>query len=388
MRYANDELVPVWPEQKTQSILTAFYTEAEKPYVEVALNGVEGFRFLVDTGASMSYVIDTDKARALNLSKGYFLSMGGWGDEEDTTLCQTKVDSLSLAGVRFKDVNLAYLQASKTRYFARPDQAIFDGVLGHDILRHFSWTFDSAANQITISSQPYQFRGDENSIPFEVFFSKISIPVNADFGDEQTVQQDFLIDTGSRHYAKVSAAYVKNNLKLTRPTVQAADFGLSGKTEHQRTTISGLKFGQHLYPNVKVNLIGPDDDEDENWIIGSALLNHQTYIIDYHSNMLYLLPSDRQGVQSKYNLLGLELRKLLDGRFVVRYVMPHMATAEMDFAVDDVIYQINDQPASDYTLVDWLALSAKPGEYKICRERTTKACFTVHSSHITGYSTL
>ena len=388
MRYANDDLTPVWPNQTNETVMPAFYNEADKPYIEVSINGIPGFRFMIDTGASMSYLIDTEKAKALNLKKGYSLSMGGWGDQEDSTLYQTRVDSLTIANVAFTDVNMAFLQASNTHYFARPDEATFDGILGHDILRHFRWTFDKETNKISISSEAYKANGDEVAIPFEVTLSKLAIPVEVDFGNGQTVSQDFLIDTGSRHYAKVSAAYVNNNVKLIGPAVTGADFGLSGKTEHFRTTIPGLKVSGQSFSNVKVNMIGPDDDEEDNWILGSALLNQQVTVIDYHTNTMYLLAKQDGQFHSKYNLAGLELRKLQDGRFVIRYVMPDMTTANADFAEGDVIYKINGRAASEISLVEWLDMSAKPGNFEICRTRKSDKCISVNAKHVKGYSAL
>lgn len=393
MRYANDDLEPVWTGQNTSTSLTAFYHEEDKPFVEVTLNGIEGFKFMVDTGASMSYVIDTEKVKALGLIQGYSLSVSGWGDEESSTLFQTQVDSLALSDVSFAKVNLAFLHASKTNYFLRQEEATFDGVLGHDILHHFSWRFDKENNQIAISSKPFVPHGAENAIPFEVFFSKISVPTEVNFGPDakgnaQVFSQDVLVDTGSRHYAKMSAAYVNNHIEHDLRSITAADFGLSGKTEHQRISLPELTLGSQSFTQVKTNLIGPDDDEDDNWVIGSGLLNQFTTVIDYHSGVMYLYQQTPKAYQSDYNLLGLELRKLTSGEFVVRYVLPDMAAAQADFQEGDLIESVNGVPAHNIQLVDWLAMSAQPGEYQICRKRQATRCLTLESEHIKDYSVL
>lgn len=385
MRYANDDLQANWPKEQQQILLTPLF-EGNKSFIYATVNGVENFRFMLDTGASMTYLFDTPKARKLNLTKGYTIKMGGWGEENDSEVYQTKLQSLHLEGVKFNDVNIAYLPTSKTRYFARPDQATFDGVIGHDIMRHFSWIFDKQTNQISISRVPYQTNGLENSVPFETFFKKISIEADIDFGNGQRAKQELLIDTGSRHYMKMSASYVANNVELSGKTITSADFGLSGKVIHQRTTIPSMTIGNQQFNKVRANLIGIDDDEDENWIVGNALLNQFVTIIDYHTSTLHILPNEQRPFKSRYNLLGLELRKLTTGEFIVRYVSPNMASASKDIQEGDLIMSINDKDSPDLSLDDWLTISNIIGTHTLCRMRNTLRCFDVESKHIKGYS--
>ena len=262
MRNANDDVVPRWPEKVVDIDLPTKYI-GNKPFIYASVNGEEDFLFMIDTGASMSYVFDTSKVVALNLKKDYSIEMGGWGDEENSKLFKTEISSLSLGGVEFGSLSMAFLPASKTKYFMLPEEMTYDGVIGHDILRHFSWTFDRPKNQVTISKQVYVAKNNEKPIAFETSFSKILVDGEIDFGLGQISEQEFIIDTGSRHYLKVSASYVDNNIKLQNSPITAADFGLSGKTVHQRTSIPSLKIGSREFKWVKTNLIGPDDDEDE-----------------------------------------------------------------------------------------------------------------------------
>jgi len=387
MRYANDHLIAEWPTNQTQVKLRSTYV-GEKPYVYASINGIDGFKFMIDTGASMTYLLDTTKVKALNLSQGYTLSIGGWGDEEDTPIFQTEVDKLTLSGVNFTGVNLAYIPVSKSKYFLRPDEATFDGVLGHDILHHFSWSFDKRANRINISSQAYQANGSEISIEFDTFLSKISIEGRMNFGDSQIVPQELIIDTGSRHYLKVNAAFVINNeINLPGRSITAVDFGLSGRTIHQRVTIPELKLGTLKIANIKANLIGnKDDDEDENWVIGSALINQFISIIDYHSGNLHLITYSDAPFRTRYNLLGLELRKIQSGDFVVRYVFPDMASAKFDIKEGDTISSINAQPSTSISQGQWLDITSTEDQHQICRKRNKEKCFTITSREIPGYS--
>jgi len=391
IRNANDDIVPVWKDNQTQTDLITHYIGV-KPYVEVSINGIDGFKFLLDTGASFSILTDSNKVKMLNLKKGYSLSMHGWGDEESTTAYQTKANKVSLNGVDFKDVTFAYIHLSGTKYFLDQEELVYDGILGHDFMRHFSWTFDKQKNKINISSAPYESpykeKAKATTISFDVFLSKLNVESEINFGQDQIIEQELIIDTGSRHYLKANAAYIYNkDIKLPSPQLTAADFGLNGRTIHPRVTLPKIRLGDLEFTNVKTNLIGSiDDDEDEWWIIGSGLLSQFKTVIDYHSSTIHIIPYEGSTYKSSYNLLGLELRKLLNGHFIVRYVFPQMASQAFDIKVGDIISEINGEPTKEISLGKWLSISDQAGSHLVCRIREQEKCFTIVSKEITGYS--
>ena len=395
IRNANDDIFPVWQSDQTKTDLVTHYIGV-KPYVEISINGIDGFKFLLDTGASFSILTDSNKVKLLNLQKGYSLPLHGWGDEGASTAYQTKVDKVSLngvdSGVEFSNVTFAYIPLSGTKYFLDQDELIYDGVLGHDFLHHFSWVFDKQQNKISISSKPYtafdKNNSDTTTLPFDIFFSKLNIESEIDFGQGQIFKRDLTIDTGSRHYLKAGVAYIHNeDIRLPSQQITAADFGMSGQTIHPRVTLPKVTLGGLEFNNVKTNLIGSkDDDEDDWWIVGSALLSQFKTVIDYHSSKLHIIPYENSTYKSTYNLLGLELRKLLNGNFIVRYVFPQMPSYSFDIKQGDIISSIDGQPANNISLGQWLSISDQAGSYLICRIREQEKCFTIVSKEIEGYS--
>jgi hypothetical protein len=399
IRNANDHIVPLWQDNQTQADLITHYIGV-KPYVEVSINGIDGFKFLIDTGATFSILGDSDKVKMLNLEKGYSLPIHGWGDEKPSMAYQTKVTQVSLNGVDFNDVTFANIPLAGTKYLLDSEELIYDGVLGHDILHHFSWTFDKQQNKISISSAPYQASykiADKNTdkktgkaiiLPFDTFLSKLKIDSEIDFGQDQVVQQELTIDTGSRHYLKLDAAYVHNeSIKLPSPQITAADFGLSGQTIHQRVTVPKVRLSDLTLTHVKTNLIGElDGDGDEFWIVGSALLSQFKTVIDYHSSKLHIIPYPGATYKSSYNLLGLELRSLRNGHFIVRYVFPQMPSQAFDIKKGDIISKIDGQSTKEISLAKWLSISDHPASHLICRIRQQEKCFTIVSKEIPGYS--
>jgi hypothetical protein len=261
-------------------------------------------------------------------------------------------------------------------------EAIYDGVLGHDVLHHFSWTFDKASKQVSISSLPFAGNEKAYSFEFDTFLSKISVAGELNFGDEQVFVQDFIVDTGSRHSLKVATAFIENNdIVLSGTSITAADFGLSGRTVHQRVTLPELRLGELSVAGIKTNLVG-GDFEDDYAVLGSAFLNKYISIVDYHSSRLHLIPYSNSSFITDYNLLGLELRKIRSQEFVVRYVFPQMISANFDFQEGDIIVSINGVQARDISQGQWLKLSATVGQYEICRMRKIIKCIKVTSKNI------
>lgn len=383
MMRANNDIEPIWGEGKPDQHLDAIYI-GEKPYIRVTANNHKELLFLIDTGASFTALFDTEKGRELATEKGFELQIAGWGDEEPTYAYQSSLKSLHIGDIGFKDVKVAYIPLSTTPYYMRPDEAIFDGVLGHDLLRHFSWTFDKANNRISVSATPFQATALDTALPFEVSLSKLSIRANLFFNDTFETQRDILIDTGSRHYMKLSSAYPQgNNIALPTVQIDAADFGLSGMTKHKRVTLPKLTLGNLSLHNVKTNLI-PSDDEDDWWVIGSALMNQFVTVVDYHSNTFVIRPYDGVPFHSRYNLSGLDLRKLQNGNLLVKYVFPDLPGELAGLKKGDVVTSINQNSAAFLSEEDWISLNANPSKLTICTENMQ--CVNIQTKHIAKYS--
>ena len=382
MSQINSDATPVMTSEGRIKLKSVF--KEEKPYIYANVDGEE-LLFLLDTGASYFVLQDTPKVRKLKLSRGFDLSMGGWGEQERSKAFQTDIKRISLGGVHFDNMKAAYLPISKTHYYLREDEATKDGIIGHDIMKHFTWEFDAANNEIYISQAKYQPESNAQRLELSEFFNKISVKGDLAVTESHIADGEFIIDTGSRHYVKISSTYAeRHDVEITSTHVRAADFGLSGKVEHDRVTLPSLSFGDITLNKVKVNLI-PGDDDDDMWIIGNALMNQFKTVIDYKDEAFYLVP--KQPFVTDYNLLGLELRKIRSGEFVVRFIFPSLPGSELDIEVGDIVTSIDNMPASSISLSRYNDISSTLGQHKICIERQNK-CFNVLAEHIDGYSNL
>lgn len=385
MKNANNDIEPVLSTKDAggfEQSVEAFYI-GEKPYIKVRANGKEELLFLIDTGASFTMLFDTEKVANLELERGYALEIRGWGEQENSPAFQTQLKSIAIGDASFKEVNVAYIPLTTTQYYLTPDEAIFDGVLGHDLLRHFNWKFDKQQGLISLSNNAFSVKADDVTLPIEVFFSKLIVPVEIHI-DGRDFKQEVTIDTGSRSYFKFNTAYVKNhNIQLPKPAIQASDFGLSGETKHTRITLPSLSLGNLKLENVKSNIINADD-EDDYWVIGSALMNQFITIIDYQNNMMTIRPYEESSFNSRYNLAGLDLRKLKDGHLIVRQVFPELVADQQGFKMGSVVTSINSVDTREISEHDWLDMVSTPNTFEFCFKELP--CSRITTQHIKGYS--
>lgn len=380
MMQINSDVEPQWTAQQRIRLKSVF--EGEKPYIYAKVDGEE-LLFLLDTGARFLILMDTPKVNRLGLARGFDLALYGWGEEQGSQAFQADIGQISLGGVHFKDMKAAVIPVSKSRYYLREDEAIYDGVIGHDMMKHFTWEFDAANNAIYLSRSGYQPERNAQRLEMETFFSKISVKGELAFNATHSVDGEFVIDTGSRHYVKLSSAYTDgNDVDIASARVRAADFGLSGKVEHDRVVLPSLALGDIEMNNVKANLI-PSDDEDDWWILGNALLNQFKTVIDYPNDALYLVP--QQPFVTDFNLFGLELRKIRSGDFVVRYVFPDLPASRLDVQVGDLVTHLDGRPAQEISLSEYNDIASQVGVHHICVERQ-QLCFRFTTGHIPGYS--
>ncbi len=381
MRMANNGVEPVWPEGAVNVQLPTAYV-SDKPYVRAMVNGQHEMLFLVDTGASITLLNDSEKVRSLKLEKGFDLPLSGWGEGKDSSGFQTELNSLSIGGIEFKNFKVAYLPVSQTDYYLSEDEIVYDGVIGHDVLRHFVWTFNRNTQTTTVANRPYQPSASEQKIEMDVFFAKPYIPVNVEFKPGHLVEHEVIIDTGSRHYFKLSSAYLEDNNIEPEITVEAADFGLSGAALHQRFTANHISLGNNQFNKVKVNVIKSDDDDDW-WVIGNALLSKQVFTLDYIEEAMYIEGRKETAVASRFNKLGLELRKTKVGDFIVRFIFPNLSAEKSGLKVGDRIVEIDGLEASELSEEQWLDITDTNGAHRICTEAR---CWNLEAKGVEGYS--
>jgi hypothetical protein len=380
---ANNGIEPIWEKNQTTARPEADYVYA-KPYIYASIDGVEKVKLLIDTGSSISMLFDTPKVKQLKLKEGYELIVGGFGGHEHTPAFQTQINTLVIDSLAYKDANFGYIPISETRFFIRPDQAGFDGVIGNDILKGLVWHFNRNANRVTVHKTiPEAISSMKPEwVPFDTFFGKISFPAKITFSDH-VLERDIILDTGSRYHMSINDAYFGDDKVFPSPAIQSAGYSLSGMATHFKANTPLVEVGNIKFANVVTNII--QEDEDDFWTLGSSLLSQYEIVIDYPNMRLGFIQREGHSFTSQYNLLGLELRKLQNGNFVVVYSSPDLPAKELNFKIGTEINKINGIKAEFYTVDKWLDLASREGLFEFCVHES-EVCKEVSATPIVGFS--
>ncbi|MEP0357421.1 retropepsin-like aspartic protease [Paraglaciecola sp.] len=381
----NNDLQTIWNEDDTQANPKADFVYA-KPYIYGSIDGVNELKFLIDTGSSISMLFDTQKVKRINLKPGYELIVGGYGGHEYSAAYQTEVNKLSIDSLSFKSVDFGYIPVSETGFFIRPDQVGFDGVIGNDILRDLVWHIDRDSNKVTVHKTLPASLLKKSIVwtPFDTFFGKISFKAKITFEDH-ILERDIILDTGSRYHMSINDAYFHDNDEkaFPSPSVQSAGYSLSGLATHHKANTPSVEVESLKFMNVVTNII--QEDEDDFWTLGSALLSQYEIIVDYPNMQLGFIAREGQSFKSQYNLVGLELRKLQNGNFIVGYSSPDLPSSSLGFEVGSEINLINGVNAQDISVDQWLELASKEGVFQFCLVNTD-TCPEVEVFSIEGFS--
>ncbi len=110
--------------------------------VPVTVNGVEGLRFLLDTGASHSCVSPQLVDRLGLVSRGNATALGAGGT---MSLSIVRIATLELAGIVVKRLTVAVVNVDHVVKLTRH----IDGVVGNDFLKRFVVTLDYKQSKVS-----------------------------------------------------------------------------------------------------------------------------------------------------------------------------------------------------------------------------------------------
>ena len=346
-------------------------------FVEATINGERGFRFLLDTGASIPCLMTTDKVQALNLEKGYEVEIGGNGNEENSPAFTTEIGRVDIGPVSYEDMTFCVIPLETTGYYLIKDEAIFDGVIGTKLFDNYAIQVDAENNDVTIFKGDYRRHENDVVVSMEKSWGKYTIEAGVSLSQNETKPVEMIVDSGSRNYIKLNKELM-DELTANTPLITAADFGLSGRNIHQRAKINGIQIGDLRAKNIRANFIHDDDDDDITYIVGNGLLNQFIVTYDMPKEKLYLRKTAKSEQPSKFNLVGIQLRKTRSGMFIVRNVIPELPASRFDFQEGDLISSVDGIPSSSLTLADWISRSAENRNINICRLRNTQtSCYDI-----------
>jgi len=215
------------------SITIGYRTNANNIIVEATINGQGPFKFVLDTGASVT-VISPETVSKLNLEMGRDQTPIVGVSGKVMYAGQVTLDSIAISSARVKDLSAV------VRGIGILNQNGVVGLLGQDYLNHFSTHLDPANNTLTLSPHGSGGSGSKSAAEINADFESLGDP----FRDLGNVVSEFegmtlrYLDSNSTQARQRNLKKVKNlslelseirsRIKRARDTVDNAKHNLNG----------------------------------------------------------------------------------------------------------------------------------------------------------------
>lgn len=307
--------------------------------IEGTVGGAGPYRFLIDTGSSITLVSDHIAETlpgfriAGSLASVQVVSAAGGS----TLLGSTNLPSLELGGSRFTNLRAAIYDFTD---FSNHLGFTVDGILGLPIFRDVLLTLDYPRNRVVISPRFPARAVPGIAIPYALENGTRPI-INAALGDTSF---NALIDSGS-------------DLPFTlNPTGLNPEFKAGPRTGPVVSTLSGNEPGQigrlaDILTLGTCEIIEPRVMlTDQLSTIGAEILRHFTLTIDQHRGLVILAPASESAVQlPAQRSTGLSFARL-PAEWRVLQVLDDAPPATHQIEPDDAIVGINGEPVTRWNL--------------------------------------
>ena len=346
--------------------------------VQARVNNSQPLWFALDSGASFPFVINSSRARALQLKlQDHFTLRGGAGAgtlEAD----MTKGILVNISGMDFRDETAAVFDLSSVESIAGRR---LDGLIGRELLTRFVVEIDYTSNKINLyDPEKYTYSGAGEIISLGMKGDYLFVAGKIDMPDRPAVEGRFLVDTGGGFVTLVLNAPFARSRNLPAPTrpmvLDRSLLGLGGDIRLLVTRATCVALGKLLIrePIVYVSQDsgGALASSEFDGLIGGELLRKFNLIFDYPRGRLILEPNANYAARVEYDMSGIRLRtEGSDFRtFRVYQILENSPAARAGLREGDVITAIDAAPAKKFSLDQIYQMFKQEGrEYELSLRR-------------------
>lgn len=350
-----------------------FALENDFIVIPVLLNDQVPLRFIIDTGAENTVLLDKAVTDLLDVSyRRKFKVRGADVDTELTAYLATGVN-MQLAD-RLLARNRSVLVLEENYFnFERITGTLIHGILGGDFLMRFVVEFDFR-RQLMILHDPSKFKVRNSYVEASSTFIRNRAYLNTSVGvlREITSERKLLIDTGAGLSLLMHTYPDTTSIDLplqTIPTFIAT--GLGGTMEGSVGRSRVVKLGNKRLSNVityfqEVDTTGLSFLNEREGILGNRILKRFTLVIDYVRHRVFLRPEGKRWKDKfTYDRSGISLLAGGDDlrKYSVSSVVPDSPADRAGIRVRDRIRAVNGINTNLLTLEGIIRkLEGKPGK--------------------------
>jgi predicted aspartyl protease len=279
-------------------------------FLPVRINGAEPRSFMLDTGASTSFLSE-GSADSLGLTPKHEHEKNIGTGEASTRLGFAKGVALSLPGVDLPAQTVAVVPFNELEFAIGHS---IDGLLGADLFKRYVVTIDYAARTISLDGpKNFSYHGKGDMIPFRLsgnrpFFKAAVTPLGM-----PQIETEFVIDTGHSGTLTFHTPFVEKHhlLAAKEKPVLRITRGISGESRSWRGRISRLQLGRSAIDLPVATFSeaakGSEADRSYDGALGGEILRRFTVTLDYSRRQMILEPNAAFADPYEEDMSGIQL---------------------------------------------------------------------------------
>lgn len=262
--------------------------------VEAEINGVDGFRILVDTGAQTFILFDNDRVRALGLAVTGTFPVTGTGDGEPVVARVARGASLRLGALTLAELWPLILPGAELAIFADRNDTYIDGAIGFDLLARLALTTEARDGEILLVPHgAIEPTGGDTVLTLTHLGRDPYVDVGLTIEPEaEPISVSLHLDTGAALVAELRTD--AHPLIASIPTGLGASLaGIQGQARAHHGRVSGLSLGPWTFGPAPVTVSATAGDGPGglgHGVLGNQLLNRFDTLIDYGAARVILRP--------------------------------------------------------------------------------------------------
>lgn len=347
-------------------------------FLRARVNSSQPLWFVLDSGASFPFVIDSRRARALGLKLHGHLTLDGGAGSGAYEAARTRGVSINLGGLKFADQTaIVHALDSFEALAGRP----LDGLVGSELFTRYVVEIDYVGNKVSLyDPRTYTYSGAGEGVPLTLRDGHFFVPAKIEMPGRPRLDGQFLVDTGGGLVTAVLTTPFAQSNNFPAPTQKTIlDRSLSGLGGETRLLVSRATSFTLGNLSVREPVIYVSQDKggamassDFDGLIGSEILRKFRVIFDYRRGRLILEPNAHYTEPLEYDMSGIRLRASGDDfrTFKVYQVLEDSPAAEAGLSVGDILAAIDGVVASRFTLDEIYQMLKQQGrEYELSFKR-------------------
>jgi len=283
----------------------------DKIMVPVSVNGSEPMSFILDTGAPIAVLKDSELVSALDLNIVGHAQVGGAGEGATSSVPLAGDVTFQVGSIEITGGTMAIGVGEQLPDFG------WDGVIGRPLFKNLVVDLDFANKVLRLyPPEKFAYSGNGSELPLTIehgSFPYVDTEVSIDGGD--AVPATIVIDTGAGHALSLSVGN-HNGLDLPKKTVSSIlGWGANGVIRGRTGRVTSLKLGDYVLHDVVAGF--PDangmhalaanglNDRERHGILGAKVLKRFRVIFDYTNERMILEPNARLESPFAFNSTGL-----------------------------------------------------------------------------------